>query len=33
MSWIKDLIDLRLMPKTVQVTKHCCIQGWSAVAQ
>lgn len=27
------IADLRAMPKAVQVTKHCCIQGWSAVAQ
>jgi thiosulfate reductase cytochrome b subunit len=24
--------DLRRWPKRTQVTKHCCIQGWSAVA-
>lgn len=28
-----SLKDLRQMPKQIQVTKHCCIQGWSAVAQ
>ncbi len=27
------LCELRKMPKTVQVTKHCCIQGWSAIAE
>lgn len=27
------LAELRRMPKSVQVTKHCCIQGWSAVGQ
>jgi sulfoxide reductase catalytic subunit YedY len=26
------LAELRSWPKQVQVTKHCCIQGWSAVA-
>jgi DMSO/TMAO reductase YedYZ molybdopterin-dependent catalytic subunit/thiosulfate reductase cytochrome b subunit len=28
-----SLADLQRMPKASQVTKHCCIQGWSAVAQ
>jgi DMSO/TMAO reductase YedYZ molybdopterin-dependent catalytic subunit/thiosulfate reductase cytochrome b subunit len=28
-----SLSDLRAMPKKTQVTKHCCIQGWSAVAE
>lgn len=28
-----SLDELRRMPKQTQVTKHCCIQGWSAVAQ
>jgi DMSO/TMAO reductase YedYZ molybdopterin-dependent catalytic subunit len=28
-----SLDELRRMPKRTQVTKHCCIQGWSAVAQ
>ncbi|MGH9439998.1 MAG: cytochrome b/b6 domain-containing protein, partial [Terriglobia bacterium] len=27
------LADLRRMPKHSQITKHCCIQGWSAVAE
>ncbi len=27
------LFDLRAMPKQVQITKHCCIQGWSGVAE
>jgi len=27
------LLDLRAMPKQTQITKHCCIQGWSGVAQ
>ncbi|MGH9326324.1 MAG: molybdopterin-dependent oxidoreductase [Terriglobia bacterium] len=27
------LADLRQMPKRTQITKHCCIQGWSAVAE
>jgi DMSO/TMAO reductase YedYZ molybdopterin-dependent catalytic subunit len=27
------LLDLRAMPKRNQVTKHCCIQGWSGIAQ
>ena len=26
------LAELRSWPKRTQVTKHCCIQGWSAVA-
>ena len=26
------LADLRRWPKRTQITKHCCIQGWSAVA-
>ena len=25
--------DLRAMPKHTQITKHCCIQGWSGVAE
>jgi sulfoxide reductase catalytic subunit YedY len=25
--------DLRAMPKQTQITKHCCIQGWSGVAE
>jgi DMSO/TMAO reductase YedYZ molybdopterin-dependent catalytic subunit/thiosulfate reductase cytochrome b subunit len=28
-----SLEELRRMPKQEQITKHCCIQGWSAVAQ
>ncbi len=28
-----SLHELRRMPNSSQVTKHCCIQGWSAVAQ
>ncbi len=28
-----SLAELRRMPKSVQVTKQCCIQGWSAVGQ
>jgi DMSO/TMAO reductase YedYZ molybdopterin-dependent catalytic subunit/thiosulfate reductase cytochrome b subunit len=28
-----SLTDLRAMPKQTQVTKHCCIQGWSGVAE
>ena len=28
-----SLADLKSMPHTKQVTKHCCIQGWSAVGQ
>lgn len=28
-----SLAELRRMPKQTQITKHCCIQGWSAVAQ
>src|SRR4030095_16310371 len=27
------LVDLRSMPKQTQITKHCCIQGWSGVAE
>ena len=27
------LADLRSMPKQTQITKHCCIQGWSGVAE
>jgi DMSO/TMAO reductase YedYZ molybdopterin-dependent catalytic subunit len=27
------LAELRAMPKTTQITKHCCIQGWSGVAE
>jgi len=27
------LADLRAMPKKTQITKHCCIQGWSGVAE
>ena len=27
------LADLRVMPKQTQITKHCCIQGWSGVAE
>jgi DMSO/TMAO reductase YedYZ molybdopterin-dependent catalytic subunit len=27
------LTDLRAMPKQTQITKHCCIQGWSGVAE
>jgi methionine sulfoxide reductase catalytic subunit len=27
------LADLRAMPRETQITKHCCIEGWSAVAQ
>jgi DMSO/TMAO reductase YedYZ molybdopterin-dependent catalytic subunit/thiosulfate reductase cytochrome b subunit len=27
------LLDLRAMPKQTQITKHCCIQGWSGVAE
>jgi DMSO/TMAO reductase YedYZ molybdopterin-dependent catalytic subunit len=27
------LVDLRIMPKQTQITKHCCIQGWSGVAE
>jgi sulfoxide reductase catalytic subunit YedY len=25
--------ELRAMPKQTQITKHCCIQGWSGVAE
>jgi DMSO/TMAO reductase YedYZ molybdopterin-dependent catalytic subunit len=28
-----SLADLRALPKQEQITKHNCIQGWSAVAQ
>jgi DMSO/TMAO reductase YedYZ molybdopterin-dependent catalytic subunit/thiosulfate reductase cytochrome b subunit len=28
-----SLTDLRGMPKHTQITKHCCIQGWSGVAE
>jgi DMSO/TMAO reductase YedYZ molybdopterin-dependent catalytic subunit len=28
-----SLADLRAMPKQTQITKHCCIQGWSGVAE
>jgi len=28
-----SLSDLKRLPKHSQITKHCCIQGWSAVAQ
>jgi thiosulfate reductase cytochrome b subunit len=28
-----SLADLRAMPKRTQITKHCCIQGWSGVAE
>ncbi len=27
------LADLRRMPRDTQVTLHCCIQGWSAIAE
>src|SRR5579862_2196897 len=27
------LPDLRAMPKQTQITRHCCIQGWSGVAE
>ncbi len=27
------LDDLRALPKQTQITKHCCIQGWSAIAE
>ena len=27
------LSDLKQLPKHSQITKHCCIQGWSAVAE
>ena len=27
------LADLRAVPKQTQITKHCCIQGWSGVAE
>jgi DMSO/TMAO reductase YedYZ molybdopterin-dependent catalytic subunit len=28
-----SLADFKRLPKHVQITKHCCIQGWSAVAE
>lgn len=28
-----SLDELRAMPKQTQITKHCCIQGWSAIAE
>jgi sulfoxide reductase catalytic subunit YedY len=28
-----SLCDLKRLPRHSQSTKHCCIQGWSAVAQ
>jgi sulfoxide reductase catalytic subunit YedY len=28
-----SLSDLKRLPRHSQITKHCCIQGWSAVAQ
>lgn len=28
-----SLSELKELPKHSQITKHCCIQGWSAVAQ
>ena len=30
---ILSLADLRMLPKQEQITKHNCIQGWSAVAE
>ncbi len=27
------LLDLRAMLKQTQITKHCCIQGWSGIAE
>jgi len=27
------IADLRAMPKQTQITKHCCIQGWSGIAE
>jgi thiosulfate reductase cytochrome b subunit len=27
------LADIRAMPRQTQITKHCCIQGWSGVAE
>ncbi|MGA7236263.1 MAG: molybdopterin-dependent oxidoreductase, partial [Bryobacteraceae bacterium] len=27
------MAELRTMPKQTQITKHCCIQGWSGVAE
>ena len=28
-----SLADLRALPKQEQITKHNCIQGWSAIAE
>ena len=28
-----SLTDLKRLPRHSQITKHCCIQGWSAVAE
>ena len=28
-----SLADLRALPKQTQITKHHCIQGWSAVGE
>jgi len=28
-----SLSELKNLPKQSQITKHCCIQGWSAVAE
>lgn len=28
-----SLNDLRAFPKTSQIVKHCCIQGWSGIAE
>ena len=28
-----SLDDLRALPKAVQITEHCCIQGWSGIAE
>lgn len=28
-----SLNELRALPRHTQITKHCCIQGWSAVAE
>ena len=30
---VLSLEDLRALPKQAQITKHNCIQGWSAVAE
>ena len=30
---VLSLADLRMLPKQEQITKHNCIQGWSAVAE